>query len=119
MSGRDEYTIPADELRPKTSQDSSPWTFMGDAHPEYGQLVVINFTENWKRLRLCYFDNFESWAARNPQEREDDEIEVAELNEAYIGGWFTESDDPSDWWQRQYVSYWMPISDLPQQDSAP
>lgn len=24
MSGRDEYTIPADELRPKTSQDSEP-----------------------------------------------------------------------------------------------
>jgi hypothetical protein len=83
------------------------WVAMSERKPDFGQLVVINFTENWWRLELCYYDNKQSW-----ETREDDELGF-DINESYLPGWFTMMNDKGDWWEASAISYWLPIESLP------
>jgi hypothetical protein len=91
-----------------SSQGTREWVAFGERKPEPGQLVVINFTANWTRLRLCYFDTIETWCARTGQEWEDDFRDD-------IMPCFTEADDYDDWWDADAVAYWSPIWLPPQQ----
>lgn len=88
------------------------WVAMGSGEPELGQLVLIKFFAERSHIRVCHFDNIESWEARTGNE-----LDFKPAKD-FIGGWFTEDDDADNWWERKYVSHWMPIPPLPDPDRS-
>lgn len=87
------------------------WISLAEQKPEPGQLVAINFSANWQRLRLCYYDSKATWCERNDREWEDDFREG-------MAPWFTEAEDADDWWDADVVAYWAPITPLPPERGA-
>ena len=77
------------------------WVEFDNQKPEPGQLVAVNFKENWTRLVLCYFDNRASW-----ESREDDTLG----DECSDREWFTDFEDKGDWWEAQYIACWATIA---------
>lgn len=83
------------------------WIAMKDRKPDFGQRVLITFGENYGRLRVCYYDNEQTWSDR-----------VGDYCDFGEGEWFTEADDSNDTWDPQYVSHWSAIPELPSLDGA-
>jgi len=82
------------------------WIRFSERRPMPGQLCLITFAAAPTRVRVCYFDNVESYEAREGSL----DIEVAD---EHLHGWFTEADDEIDWWGAEHIEYWAALA-LPQ-----
>jgi hypothetical protein len=80
------------------------WNLLTDKKPEPGQLCVIQFDSKGSSLRLCHYDNRESWTKRT-ESTDGEDINFFGMAET----WFTENDDEEDWWEASFVRAWYPV----------
>lgn len=74
--------------------------------PMPGQRCLISFTAAPDRVIACYYDNKESFEAR---EQDAHPIFERDLPDDYKPGWFTDAHDRDDWWEAQYIGHWLPL----------
>lgn len=78
------------------------WTLLSVQPPQPGQLCLISFSSAPERIRLCYFDSVKTF------EKREYELDF-EMADGHEDGWFTDANNPEDWWEPKYVSFWMPV----------